>query len=57
MMTMTLPTQNLQQENSTLLMIRIMDSMAKEMKMTRLLNLKQKSKSQVFMITQRHTFL
>ena len=57
MMTMTLPTQNLQQENSTLLMIRIMDSMAKEMKMTRLLNLKQKSKSQIFMITQRHTFL
>ena len=44
MMTMILPTQNLQQENSTLLMIRIMDSMAKEMKMTRLLNLKQKSK-------------
>ena len=33
----------MQQENGTLLTIKIMDNMAKEMKITRLLNLKQKS--------------
>ena len=34
---------NLQRENGKLLAIKIMDNMAKELKMTRLLNLKQKS--------------
>ena len=35
--------QNLQQENSTLLMTKIMDNMAEEMKMIQPLHLKQKS--------------
>ena len=33
---------NLQQENGTLLMTKIMDNMAKEMKMIQLLSLKQR---------------
>ena len=40
--------QNLQQENSTLLMTRIMDNMAEEMKMTQLLSLGQKLLKQFF---------
>ena len=43
--------QNLQQENGTLLTIKIMDNTAKEMKMTRLLNLKQTSLNQIVVIT------
>ena len=34
--------QNLQQQNATLLMIKVMDNMAEEMKMIQPLNLKQK---------------
>ena len=49
--------QNLQQENGRLLTIKIMDNMAEEMKMIRLLNLKQKSLNQIFVITQVHIFL
>ena len=39
--------QNLQQENGTLLMTKIMDNMAKEMKMIQPLNLKQKPLNQM----------
>ena len=49
--------QNLQQENGTLLMIKTMDNMAKEMKMIQLLNFKQKLLNQNFVITQMHIFL
>ena len=49
--------QNLQQENGKLLMTKIMDNMAEEMKMIQLLNLKQKSLNQIFVITQMHIFL
>ena len=48
---------NLQQENGTLLMTKIMDNMAEEMKMIQPLNLKQKSLNQIFVITQMHMFL
>ena len=48
---------NLQQENGTLLMTKTMDNMAKEMKMTQPLNLKQKSLNQISLITQMHIFL
>ena len=49
--------QNLQQENSTLLMTKIMDNMAEEMKMIQPLNLKQKSLKQIFVTAQIHIFL
>ena len=49
--------QNLQQENSTLLMTKIMDNMAKQVKMIQPLNLKQSSLNQIFVITQMHIFL
>ena len=49
--------QNLQQENGTILMIKIMPNMAEEMKMIQLLNLKQKSLNQIFVIIQIHIFL
>ena len=49
--------QNLQQENGTLLMIKIIDNMAEEMEMIQLLYLKQKSLNQIFVITQMHIFL
>ena len=49
--------QNLQQENGTLLTIKIMNNMVEEMKMIRLLNLKKKSLNQIFVITQTHIFL
>ena len=42
--------QNLRKENETLLAIKIMDNMAEEMKMTQLLNLKQKLLNQIFVI-------
>ena len=48
---------NLQQENGTLLRSKIMDNMAKEMKIMQPLNLKQKSLNQIFVITQMHIFL
>ena len=49
--------QNLQQENGTLLMTKIMDNMAEEMKIMQPLNLIQKSLNQIFVITQMHIFL
>ena len=42
-MTLTMNLQNLQQENGTLLITKIMTNMAEERKMIRPLNLKQKS--------------
>ena len=56
-MTLTMNLQNLQQENGTLLMIKIMDNVAEEMKMIQPLNLIQKSLNQIFVITQMHIFL
>ena len=56
-MTLITNLQNLQQENGTLLMTKIMDNMADEMKMIQPLNLKQKSLNQIFVITQMHIFL
>ena len=49
--------QNRQQENGTLLMIKIMDSMAEKMKMIQPLNLKQNSLNQIFVITQMYILL
>ena len=49
--------QNLQQENGTLLMTKIMDNMAEEIKMIQPLSLKQKLLNQIFVITQMHIFL
>ena len=49
--------QNLQHKNGTLLGTKIMDNMAKEMKIMQPLNLKQKSLNQIFVITQMHIFL
>ena len=50
---------NLQQENGTLLMTKLIDDMAKKMKMKTIqpLNLKQKSLNQIFVITLIHIFL
>ena len=50
---------NLLQENDTLLMTKIMDNMAEEMKMKNIqpLNLKQKSLNLIFVITLMHIFL
>ena len=56
-MTLTMNIQNLQQENGTLLMTKIVDSMAEEMKMIQPLHLNQKSLNQIFVITQMHIFL
>ena len=42
--------QNLQQENGILLMIKIMDNMGEEMKMIKVLNLKQKLLNQIFVM-------
>ena len=56
-MTLIMNLQNLQQENSTILMTNIMNNMEKEMKMVQPLNLKQKSLNQIFVITQMHIFL
>ena len=49
--------QNFQQENGTLLMIKIMDNMVEEMKIIQLLNLRQKLLNQIFVTTQMHIFL
>ena len=49
--------QNLQQENGTLLMTKIMDNMVKGEKMIQPLSLKQKSLNQVFVTIQMHIFL
>ena len=49
--------QNFQQENDTLLMTKTIDNMAVEVKMVQLLNLKQKSLNQIFVIIQMHIFL
>ena len=49
--------QNLQQEDGTLLVIKIMDNMAEEMNMIQPLNLKRKSLNQIFVTTQMHVFL
>ena len=46
--------QNLQQENGTLLMAKIIDNMEEEMKMIQPLNLRQKLLNQIFVITQMH---
>ena len=43
--------------NGTLLMTKIMNNMAEEMKMIQPLNLKQKSLNQIFVTTQMHIFL
>ena len=56
-MTLIMNLQNLQQENSTILMTNIMNNMEKKMKMVQPLNLKQKSLNQIFVITQMHIFL
>ena len=55
-MTLIMNLQNLLQENVTLLMTKIMDNMAEDMKMIQTLNLKQKSLNQIFVITQMHIF-
>ena len=49
-MTLAMNLQNLQQENGTLLMTKIMGNMAGEIKMMQPLNLKQKSLNQIFVI-------
>ena len=49
--------QNLQQENGRLLMTKIMDNMAEEMKMIQPLDLRQKLINQIFVITHLHIFL
>ena len=56
-MTLKINLQNLQQENGTLLMTKIIDNIVEEMKMIQPLNLKQKSFNQIFVITQMHIFL
>ena len=56
-MTLIMNNPNLQQENGTLLMTKITDNMAEEMKIIQPLNLKQKSLSQIFVITQMLIFL
>ena len=56
-MTLIMNLQNLQQENSTLLMTKIIENMVKEMKMIQPLSLKQKSLNHSFVITQIHIFL
>ena len=49
--------QNLQQESDMLSMIKITQTMVKEMKMVQPLNLKPKSLNQIFVIIQTHIFL
>ena len=49
--------QNLQQENGTLLMTKILDNITEKMEMIQPLNLKEKSLKQIFVITQMHIFL
>ena len=56
-MTLIMNLENLQQENGTLLMTKLLDHMEEEMKMIQLLNLRQKLLNQIFVITQMHIFL
>ena len=56
-MTLITNFQNLQQQNGTLLMTKILDNMAEKMKMIQPLNLKQKSLNQIFVVTQMHIVL
>ena len=49
--------QNLQQENGMLSMIKITQTMVKEIKIVQPLNLKPKSLNQIFVIVQTHIFL
>ena len=51
--------QNFEQENGILLVTKIMDNMAEEMKMKMIqpLNLKHKSLNQIFVISLMHIFL
>ena len=56
-MTLIINLQNLQQENGTLLITKIMDNMEEEMKMMQLLNLRQKLLNQIFVVNQMHIFL
>ena len=56
-MTQIMNLENLQQENGTLLMTKIMDKIAEEMKMIQPLSLKQKSLNKIFVNTQMHIFL
>ena len=44
-------------KNGTLIMTKIMDNMAEEMKMIQSLNFRQKLLNQIFVITQMHIFL
>ena len=55
-MTLIMNLQNLQQENGTLLMTKIMDNMAEEIKMIQPLNLRQRLLNQIFVNTQMHMF-
>ena len=48
---------NLQKENGTLLMTKIMDNIAKEMKMIQPLNLRQELLNRIFVIIQMLIFL
>ena len=56
-MTLIMNIQNLQQENGTLLMTKIMDNMTEEMKMMQPLNSKQKSLSHFCVAIQMLMFL
>ena len=49
--------QNLEQENDTLLITKIMENIAEKMKIMQPLNLIQKSLNQIFVITQMQIFL
>ena len=56
-MALKMSLQNFQEENCMLLMAKIMDSMAEEIKMMQPLNLIQKLLNQIFVITQMPIFL
>ena len=56
-MTLKMNLPNLQQENCSFLMSKIMDNMGEEMKMAQPLNLKQKSLNQIFVTILMHIFL
>ena len=51
------PSKFAKRKYGTLLMTKIMDNMAKEMRMIQPLRLKQKLLNQIFVITQMHIFL
>ena len=56
-MTLIMNLQNLQPENGTLLMTKLVDNMVDEVKMIQPLNLRQNLLNQIFVITQMHIFL